>query len=70
MILEMPKDSFAPLILAVGTSVLFVGLLLKSWAVIAPGVAIAVVALLMWLWPQRDLRERAAGPGTVEPTRG
>lgn len=70
MILEMPKDSFAPFILAVGTAVLFVGLLLKSWVVIAPGVAVSAVALLMWLWPQPDLRERAPSPEMPEASHG
>ncbi len=63
MILEMPEDSFAPLLLAIGISVIFVGMLLKTWAAIAPGVALAAIALLLWLWPERELRER-------EPTHG
>jgi cytochrome c oxidase subunit I+III len=63
MILEMPEDSFAPLLLTVGVSVLFVGLLLKTWAVIAPGVAVAALALLIWLWPRAELREREVRHG-------
>jgi cytochrome c oxidase subunit I len=63
IILEMPQDSFAPLLLAAGVSILFVGLLLKTWSITAPGVAIAAIALLLWLWPRRDLREREAARG-------
>jgi cytochrome c oxidase subunit I len=63
IILEMPQDSFAPLLLAVGVSILFVGLLLKTWSITAPGVAVAAIALLLWLWPRRDLREREAARG-------
>jgi heme/copper-type cytochrome/quinol oxidase subunit 1 len=63
IILEMPQDSLAPLVLAVGVSVLFAGMLLKAWSVTAPGVAIAAVALLLWLWPRRDLREREPSHG-------
>ncbi len=63
IILEMPKDSVAPLLLALGTSILFIGMLLKTWAIIGPGIAIAAISLLLWLWPRRDLRER-------EPTHG
>ncbi len=58
MILEMPQDSFAPLLLAIGLSILFIGMLLKSWPVTGPGTAIAGIALLLWLWPRRALRER------------
>jgi cytochrome c oxidase subunit I len=63
MILEMPQDSFAPLVLTAGLSVLFVGLLLKTWAVTAIGALLSAVGVLIWLWPQRELRER-------EPTTG
>jgi heme/copper-type cytochrome/quinol oxidase subunit 1 len=63
IILEMPQDSFAPLLLAVGVSILFVGLLLKTWSITALGVAVAAIALLLWLWPRRDLREREAARG-------
>jgi heme/copper-type cytochrome/quinol oxidase subunit 1 len=63
MVLEMPEDSFAPLLLALGMAVLFVGLLLKTWAVVVIGGAVAALAILAWLWPRRELRER-------EPARG
>jgi cytochrome c oxidase subunit I len=58
MILEMPQDSFAPLVLTAGLSVLFVGLLLKTWTVVAIGALFSAAGLLLWLWPRRDLRER------------
>jgi cytochrome c oxidase subunit I len=58
MVLEMPEDSLAPLLLALGISILFVGLLLKVWPVTALGGAVAALALLSWLWPRRRLRER------------
>jgi hypothetical protein len=63
MILEMPQDSFAPLVLTAGLSVLFVGLLLKAWAVMAIGTLLSTAGVLIWLWPRRELRER-------EPTAG
>ncbi len=62
MILEMPEDSFAPLVLAVGTTVIFVGLLLKLWIVVWVGAVITIFALLAWLWPRRELREREPAP--------
>lgn len=59
IILKMPSDSFAPVILTVGMSAFFAGLLVHLWWLAAAGVAVMVVALLIWLWPERDLAERA-----------
>jgi heme/copper-type cytochrome/quinol oxidase subunit 1 len=58
MILEMPEDSYAPFLLTVGLSVLFVGMLLKLFTIIWIGVALTAVALLFWMWPRRQLLER------------
>jgi len=62
MVMEMPEDSYAPLLLAIATSVVFVGLLLKLWIVAGVGAALTVVAVIAWLWPRRDLREREPAP--------
>jgi cytochrome c oxidase subunit I len=69
MVLEMPQDSFAPLLLAIGTSVIFVGLLLKLWSLTGLGGAVTVLALLAWLWPRRELGEREPAPER-EPAHG
>ncbi len=58
IVLEMPQDSYAPLVLAMATAVLFTGLLLRQWAVAGAAAVLVGVAVLMWLWPRRDLRER------------
>ena len=63
MILEMPEDSAAPLLLAVGLALLFVGLLIKMWSVVGVGGLVAAAALILWMWPRKVLRER-------EPARG
>ncbi|HEY0747717.1 MAG TPA: cytochrome c oxidase subunit I [Steroidobacteraceae bacterium] len=60
MILEMPEDSFAPLVLTAGLSGLFAGLLLIMWTVVAIGAVLSAAGLLLWLWPRRELRERAS----------
>jgi cytochrome c oxidase subunit I len=60
MIMEMAEDSFAPLSLAAGLSVLFVGLLVRNWMVVGAGAAVVFISLVMWMWPRRDLREREA----------
>jgi cytochrome c oxidase subunit I len=62
MILEMPEDTLAPLLLTVGVSILFVGLLLKVWTAVAAGAVVAAVAIVMWLWPRAQLREREPEP--------
>jgi heme/copper-type cytochrome/quinol oxidase subunit 1 len=58
IVLQMAEDSYAPVSLAAGTSLLFVGLLLKSIPVGAVGVVIAALALIAWMWPSFELRER------------
>jgi heme/copper-type cytochrome/quinol oxidase subunit 1 len=63
MVLEMPQDSFAPVLLALGLAVLFAALLLKAWLAAGIGGAIAGLAILAWVWPQRDLREREPAHG-------
>jgi heme/copper-type cytochrome/quinol oxidase subunit 1 len=63
LILEMPADSYAPLLLALGASLVFVGLLLKLWPLALAGGGVTALALLAWLWPRRELREREATHG-------
>jgi heme/copper-type cytochrome/quinol oxidase subunit 1 len=58
-ILEMPEDSYAPLLLSVAASVLFVGMLLLRYWLIALGGLGCLAALLLWLWPRQELGERA-----------
>ena len=58
MILEMPEDSYAPVVLTAGLSVLFVGLLLRNWIAVGVGAVIVAGGILAWLWPSRELRER------------
>jgi cytochrome c oxidase subunit I len=70
MVLEMPEDSAAPFWLAVGMAVIFVGLLLKGWMVAVLGGVITLVALLAWLWPRRELREREPAPSQGEAAHG
>jgi cytochrome c oxidase subunit I len=63
MILEMPEDSAAPVLLAAGLCAVFAGLLLKFWGVAGVGGLVVGAALILWMWPRKDLRER-------EPTHG
>jgi cytochrome c oxidase subunit 1/cytochrome c oxidase subunit I+III len=52
-ILKMPEDSFAPLILAIGLSGLFVAMLMQSAGGGALALCVVLVAMLTWLWPER-----------------
>ncbi len=67
MVLEMPEDTFAPFWLAVGTAVIFVGLLLKTWTIAGVGAAVALASIVLWLWPRRELREREPPPAPSPP---
>ncbi|MEO1969885.1 MAG: cbb3-type cytochrome c oxidase subunit I [Sphingomonadaceae bacterium] len=59
-IVPMPKDTWAPLLLALAISVFFVSLLIQSWPLIALGTFWITAALIFWLWPRRSLLERPA----------
>jgi len=62
LILEMPDDSLAPVSLAVGLSLLFIGALLHAWWLAALGGTICLAALLLWFWPRpRELESESAG---------
>jgi heme/copper-type cytochrome/quinol oxidase subunit 1 len=58
MILEMPEDSAAPVLLTVGLCGVFAGLLLKFWGIAGVGGLVVGAALILWMWPRKDLRER------------
>jgi hypothetical protein len=60
MIVEMPHDTSAPFVLTIGTALLFIGLLVKTWTLAALGLILLAAAILAWLWPRRELREREA----------
>ncbi|HWD29449.1 MAG TPA: cytochrome c oxidase subunit I [Rhizomicrobium sp.] len=64
IILKMPGDSYAPLIFAVALTLVFIGLLLTAWWLVALAVIGAAATTIGWLWPQRALGE------TAEPANG
>jgi cytochrome c oxidase subunit I len=59
LVLKMPGDSFSPFLLTVALSIGFVGLLIKCWPVAAVGCLGTLIALLIWLWPERRLGQIA-----------
>jgi cytochrome c oxidase subunit I len=59
LILRMPDDSWAPVLLTLALSVLFVALLEASVAWSIVGALSIIAALLIWTWPTRRLAEVA-----------
>jgi cytochrome c oxidase subunit 1/cytochrome c oxidase subunit I+III len=59
LILKMPGDSYAPLTLALALGVLFVGLIVHSPGCTGAGMLGTGLAILVWLWPQVGLDQRA-----------
>jgi hypothetical protein len=54
----MPHDTAAPFLLTIALSVVFVGLILVLWPLVAAGLMLSAASMLVWLWPRRELRER------------
>ncbi len=62
-ILKMPTDSYAPLILTIGMTLGFVGLLLHLWWLAVAGLVVLALATILWLWPERELAQVAVPIG-------
>ncbi len=60
LILKMPDDSYAPFVLTVGMTLGFVGLLVHLWWLAVAGFALMVLAMIVWVWPERSLAQTAA----------
>jgi len=57
IILRMPRDSYAPVILALTATTIFVGLAFHLWWLAGLGVLATGVDIIGWLWPERALGE-------------
>jgi cytochrome c oxidase subunit 1/cytochrome c oxidase subunit I+III len=62
IILKMPGDSYAPLLLALCATAIFVGLLTHLWWVAGMAATATGAATLVWLWPEAALGETAEYP--------
>ncbi len=58
VILKMPDDSWAPFVLGVAATAVFVALLLHSATSTAFAALVCAAALVAWLWPRRELGQR------------
>jgi cytochrome c oxidase subunit 1/cytochrome c oxidase subunit I+III len=61
VVLKMPMDTVAPFLLTVAMSAGFVGLLLRHWWLAAAAGVLVLLALVLWLWPRRELGQVTAG---------
>jgi cytochrome c oxidase subunit 1/cytochrome c oxidase subunit I+III len=59
VILKMPTDSFAPFILSLTATTIFVGLALNIWWLVIVGILATGADIVGWLWPERSLGETA-----------
>jgi cytochrome c oxidase subunit 1/cytochrome c oxidase subunit I+III len=59
IILKMPRDSYAPALLALALAAVCVGLALHFWWLVGIGGIGAGAAIIGWLWPERALGETA-----------
>lgn len=57
VILKMPSDSYAPLLLSLALMALFLGLLVHSWWVVGVSLLVTIIACIGWLWPERSLSQ-------------
>ena len=58
VILKMPEDSYAPFWLGVASLLFFAGLAVTSWWLTALGLVACGAAIVVWLWPRRELGQR------------
>lgn len=59
IILKMPSDSFAPVILSLTATSIFVGLAFHLWWLVALGIIATGIDIIFWLTPERALGETA-----------
>jgi len=59
VILRMPEDSWAPLLMTLALSALFVGMLYHWWWFILAAMAASIGVTIAWLWPRAELGQTA-----------
>ena len=59
VILKMPDDSITPLLSSLALTLAFAALLGRRWWVAIAAGVVCLVIVLLWLWPRRDLGQRA-----------
>ena len=63
-VVRLPGPTFLPLVAALATAAVFVGVLLSAYAASAAGAAAFLIILLVWLWdplPEKDAKDVGKG---------
>ena len=62
VIVKMPSDTLAPFVVTLAMSLGFSGVLAQIWWLAAVGALATSLGVLVWLWPEARLAQRARGP--------
>jgi len=57
VIVKMPEDSLAPLLLSLALAVLFTTMMLEAWWWLGASIVAILIITMVWLWPRRNLGE-------------
>lgn len=57
--LSQPGDSLAPFLLAASLLVIFLGLLLNQYWLVIAGAVLAILMIVIWLWPPKPIQGKA-----------
>jgi cytochrome c oxidase subunit 1/cytochrome c oxidase subunit I+III len=57
VIVKMPEDSLAPVLLSVALAALFSTMMLEAWWWLGVSVVAILIVTIVWLWPRRALGE-------------
>jgi len=52
--MRIPNDTMLPLFLAFSLLILFIGLLITQWAVVAIGAILVFISIVVWVWPAKE----------------
>jgi cytochrome c oxidase subunit I len=57
VIVKMPEDSLAPLLLSLALAALFTTMMLEAWWWLGASIIAILIITMAWLWPRRNLGE-------------
>lgn len=57
VIVKMPEDSLAPLLLSLALAALFTTMMLEAWWWLGACIVAILIITMVWLWPRRNLGE-------------
>lgn len=57
VIVKMPEDSLAPILLSLALAALFSTMMIEAWWWLTASALAILITTVFWLWPQRALGE-------------